>query len=204
MPTFQNRRAIPTLIACAMLAPALIVPGPFAAAAPAPGLAGAVHAHGGAPVAGSPVGLIEQATGTLRASTTTSSSGAFRFDSVRPDRYRLAVGVTGRAFTTATYVATLATAGSPDARVEWTLYPADTPPPPPTVLASESASSTAGVVSQPESAAPLATTAFVAEIPAWVLAAGAAGGAAGVSLGGLCLSGTAICEDAKTTASPQE
>lgn len=204
MRTSRRRPVVLVLVAIALLGRASFLPVPVVLAGTAPGLTGAVRSYAGKPVAGSPVGLFEQATGALTASTRTSPTGEFRFDDVRPGRYRLAVGVADRAFTSATYLATLAAPGSTDTRVDWTLYPADAAPPPVRVAAEEGSRSVGGVVSRTEAAAPLAENAFVADVPAWVLATGAAGAAAGAALGGLCLSGTALCEDNKRTASPQE
>lgn len=204
MSTSRRRRTVPVLLAVALLTRTSLIPVSIASAGASPGLVGEVRAASGTPVAGSAVGLFEQATGVLSASTKTSPSGEFRFETVRPGRYTLAVGVADWTFTSATYVATVAEAGSPDTRVDWTLYPAGVTPPTVQVAAADDSRSVVGVVSKAEPAAPLATSAFVAEVPAWVLATGAAGVAVGASLGGLCLSGTAICEEAKTTASPQE
>lgn len=199
-----RRPLVAVAAAITLFGRATIAPLAVAHASTAASLVGAVHADGGTPVVGSPVGLFEQATGALSAETRTSASGEFRFEDVRPGRYRLAVGVTERAFTSATYLATVASPGSAETRLDWTLYTAEPPARAQRVAADDGSRSVAGVVTRPEPAAPLAESAFVTEVPAWVLATGAAGVAAGATLGGLCLSGTAVCEETKRAASPQE
>ncbi|MFN7951157.1 MAG: carboxypeptidase-like regulatory domain-containing protein [bacterium] len=204
MTTPRRRKAIPLLIAAAMLSKSALGPTTSHANPTSPGLAGLVLADGGAPVAGSPVGLIDSATGALSAKTETRSSGEFRFDSVRPGRYRLAIGTAGGSFTSAAFVATLPDRSGGDVRVDWTLYPASTRPPEPRTLVAQASRSVAGVVDHPEATTALAQPGFVAEVPVWVLAAGATGGAAGITLGSLCLSGNVLCEEDKAVASPQQ
>lgn len=204
MTTLRRRQALSIFIAVAALTQRLVAPSISQASAAALGIAGTVRADAGSALVGTVVGLIDSETGTLAAKTATGKFGEYRFESVRPGRYRLAVAVAESSFSSASYVATLAAAHGGETRVDWTLHSANAPQQDPHDSIAQSSTTVAGVVAHPEPSTALAQPAFVADVPTWVLATAATGGVAGATLGSLCLTGTAICEEDKPVASPQQ